>query len=566
MSIIARLLGAFAALYRKQDHERSTDEPIISNAGDNGEAARSSPSTELELEGGDADRLGRNFAHLSYEFLPTSPFTPQSLDAAIDDTGPVDLLAEGEWEWDIEVIDSKAKLVESFAASASAYGTAWGVEVEGSAGFLSEIEIDKRTLLVVASARKEVDRRGFDVSRLVLRPELVELMKSDPATFYKSYGSYVATQVARGGWMTLVFRRTFSTFAERRAVEAKLRAAGLVGGGTAEARHQASKTLSEEGFTASAHGAGGDTHAPGELSPDAAFAWVTDTWMRSVNETTASVIGVRLAGLWLIEPPHPAYGEFLFAPSRITEEATQAKLDLIAIRERAEFAGEDPGWTQEQKKRLGAVAARADAASALLALAFEAVSSPLDRPAHADVLEAKQTPEALVVELDGILQEPRREPIKVGEHFLLRTTGENSHYVSGHDGKWVLTSPSRAQAAQVCFHTKGAGNRPHPGGAIWVGDRVRLAMRDGDGDRRIMRANGKNSWIQLVRGTDADRTWVITRKAGPAGEKTIYVGDTITLVNARHAGMTLKSRQKGGRWWLKALGFKSHWQKIESIG
>jgi hypothetical protein len=522
-------------------------------------------SSELELESGDAARLGRNFKHLSYEFLPTSPFTRESLDAAVDASGPVDLPTEGAWEWDIEVVDSRAKLVESFAASASAYGAAWGVKAEGSAGFLKEIEIDKRTLLVVASARKEVDRRGIDVARLVLRPELVDLMASDPTTFYESYGSYVATQIARGGWMTLVFRRTFSSFAEKRAVEAKLRAAGLVGGGTAEARHKASKTLSEEGFTASARGVGGDTHAPGELSPEAAFAWVTDTWMRSVNADTANVIGVQLSGLWLIEPPHPAYGDFLFAPSRVTEEATQAELDLIAIHEKAEFAAEDPALTQDQKSRLQAVAARADNAAAALAKAFAAVSSPLERPAFDEVLEADDTPEPLQAELSDILQEPRREPITVGKHFLLRTTGENKHYIAGHAGKWVLTSPSRAQAVQVCFHTKGAGNRPHPGGAIWVGDRVRLALRDGHGNRRITRAAGKNSWIRLVRGTDADRTWLITRKSGPAGEKTVYLGDTITLVNARHAGMTLKSRPSGGRWWLKALGFKSHWQKIEPI-
>jgi hypothetical protein len=196
----------------------------------------------------DRAELGRGYKFIDHEFTSNS-----ALDAPRRSEGK----ASGEWRFRISVVESKQQLIDSLDLKVSAEGSVWGAKVSGAASWAHSAEINRDTLLVVVSARREsrIDKVDFQTARL--RDEAGGLMdRQEFSAFYDKYGSHFVSSSVHGSECHIVFRRDFDSLSEKKKATAELSGKGTGWSGKADAAKETTKTIDSYRLRAEGHGVG----------------------------------------------------------------------------------------------------------------------------------------------------------------------------------------------------------------------------------------------------------------------------------------------------------------------
>lgn len=97
-----------------------------------------------------------------------------------------------------------------------------------------------------------------------------------------------------------------------------------------------------------------------------------------------------------------------------------------------------------------------------------------------------------------------------------------------------------------------------------VGAEIRIHSIRGIGDRHIVTAMGKNTWLEYQRGTADKNTWKIEAKS-TGGDDYIRHGDFIQLTSKAYPDRTIKVAEKDGLHWATTYTYTHYWLRIERI-
>ena len=292
---------------------------------------------------------------------------------------------------------------------------------------------------------------------------------------------------------------------------------------------------------------GGDMTATGILN------WVFKNWMPSLNEGTAGTLQLELMDISTCNDGNPEFGAFLAAPHANYEALADILLQLNGLAARIDYPRRDPDHCAPEKGQLEALKdpgeAVGDARRRLVRQASDGLTLAPPRESVPDDTLCAWSERIGALEHDLALG----RPIRRGERFRMRTTGENNLYLAGpyrNMGPRMDKLPTSAEPLQF------------DGADPAVGADVRLHSLIGIGDRRIITAMGRNDWLQYQRGMGDAQTWRIEAKRH-GGDAYIRNGDRIRITNKKYQDMTIKAEEKDSSYWGNAKAFRNHWLLVE---
>jgi len=476
-------------------------------------------NNEVSVAGGVEKYYGKGFQHLDSEFCSVSPF--KNLDLKAD-----------------------------------AHATAWGFKFSGSASFVKDINMTAETLAVSITAHRDVGTRWLDSGKLKFTEHAKGLIgdKDRFAEFYATYGGYFCVSYSRGGWVTILFMKECSSVSEKIATSLSLKAESQKAGGNVKATSDFAKKMESSGFTFKLRGDGHSPAPPSGFSVDKLVDWVANKWWVDLKPENAAITGISCDNLWQFPGVNLGYAEFLDEPTQNMTELTDAKIACSSIRQEADILSKDVRQNVDLRQDSETLESNAQAAVGLLDKHVK--TNALNREPVATVLEGHALPEEMQATLENLQSKAdKRQVVGRGDSFLLKTTGENEHFIGGVKHGQVEMTTSKSKAIKVRFHTDGL--------QIRIGNSFRIALPTIRGSKHIVSAPGNDEWLKMGTGKAKDRTWRIRGKAQNDETTRIYYGDRIMITNVEYPKMTIKSvLSKDGKFLGRAKGFTNHYLEI----